>query len=119
MNPPQWVLPKNHAEIYQTVVAGLPNGLSIKTDAPLTTVMEIQSRAKTHETTAHFINFETKKRVGPFAVTVKRQFPAPVKSVTCFSPEKDEPVKIEFAEMGETVKFTVPEMGVYSMVVLG
>jgi hypothetical protein len=119
MNPPQWVLPKNHAEIYQTVVAGLPNGLSIKTDAPLTTVMEIQSRAKTHETIAHFINFETKKRVGPFAVTVKRQFPASVKYVTCFSPEKDEPVKVEFAEAGGVVKFTVPEMGVYSMVVVG
>jgi len=50
---------------------------------------------------------------------VRKQFPAPVKSVTCFSPEGDEPVKLEFAEAGGVVKFSVPEMGVYSMVVVG
>jgi hypothetical protein len=119
MNPPQWVLPKNHDDIYKTVVAGLPNGPSITTTAPLTTVMEIQARAKTQETIVHFINFESKKRLAPFAVSLKKQYPGPVKSVTCFSPETDEPVKLEFSEAGEAVRFTVPEMGVYAMVVLG
>jgi hypothetical protein len=37
----------------------------------------------------------------------------------CFSAERDEPVKLEFAEAGGMVKFTVPEMGVYAMVVVG
>jgi len=119
MNPPQWVLPKNAEDIYKTVVAAVPAGLSLTAEAPLTTVMEIQKRAATQETIAHFINFESKKRVGPFAVTVKKQFPASVKAVLCFSPEKDEPVKLEFAEAGGVVKFTVPEMGTYAMVVVG
>jgi len=81
--------------------------------------MELQRRVGSQEVIAHFINFETKKRVGVFAVTVKKQFPAPVKSVTCFSPEKDEAVTLEFVEAGGVVKFTLPEMGVYSMVVVG
>jgi hypothetical protein len=119
MNPPQWVLPKNAEDIYKTVVAAVPAGLSLTAEAPLTTVMEIQKRAATQETIAHFINFESKKRVGPFAVTVKKQFPASVKAVLCFSPEKDDPVKLEFAEAGGVVKFTVPEMGTYAMVVVG
>ncbi len=119
MNPPQWVLPKNAEEIYKAVVAAVPAGLSLTAEAPLTTVMEIQKRAASQETIAHFINFESKKRVGAFAVTVKKQFPAPVKSVTCYSPEKDEAVKLEFAEAEGVVKFTVPEMGVYAMVVVG
>jgi len=119
MNPPQWVLPKNAEEIYKVVVAAVPTGLSLTAEAPLTTVMEIQKRAASQETIAHFINFESKKRVGPFAVTVKKQFPASVKAVLCFSPEKDEPVKLEFAEAGGVVKFTVPEMGTYAMVVVG
>jgi hypothetical protein len=119
MNPPQWVLPKNAEEIYKAVVAAVPAGLSLTAEAPLTTVMEIQKRAASQETIAHFINFESKKRVGAFAVTVKKQFPAPVKSVTCYSPEKDEAVKLEFAEADGVVKFTVPEMGVYAMVVVG
>jgi len=119
MNPPQWVLPKNAEEIYKTVVSATPAGLSLTAEAPLTTVMELQKRAGSQEVIAHFINFETKKRVGAFAVSVRKQFPAPVKSVTCFSPEGDEPVKLEFAEAGGVVKFSVPEMGVYSMVVVG
>jgi hypothetical protein len=119
MNPPQWVLPKNHDEIYKAVIAGLPNGPSITTGAPLTTVMEIQAREKTQETIAHFINFESKKRVAPFAVSVKKQFGSPVKSVTYLSPETDEPVKLEFSAARDTVTFTVPEMGVYAMVVVG
>jgi predicted peroxiredoxin len=119
MNPPQWVLPKNAEEIYRTVAAGVPAGLSLTSDAPLTTVMEIQRRAATQETIAHFINFETKQRVAPFAASVKKQFPATVKSVTLFTPGKDEPVKLEFTESAGAVKFTVPEMGVYSMVVVG
>jgi len=31
------VLPQNHREIYQTIADSLPNGLSIQTEAPLTT----------------------------------------------------------------------------------
>jgi hypothetical protein len=119
MNPPQWVLPKNAEEIYKTVVAAVPAGLSVTAEAPLTTVMEIQRSEKTQETIAHFINFEAKKRLEAFAVKVKKQFPAPVKSVMCYSPETDEPVKLEFAEAGGVVKFSVPEMGVYAMVVVG
>ena len=119
MNPPQWVLPKNADEIYKAVVAAVPAGLSLTSEAPLTTAMELQRRVGSQEVIAHFINFETKKRVGVFAVTVKKQFPAPVKSVTCFSPEKDEAVTLEFVEAGGVVKFTLPEMGVYSMVAVG
>ena len=119
MNPPQWVLPKNAEEIYRAVAGAVTAGLSLTADAPLTTVMEIQRREKTQETIAHFINFESKKRVGPFAVTVKKQYAGAVKSVTCYSPEKDDPVKLEFAEAGGMVKFSVPSMGVYAMVVVG
>jgi hypothetical protein len=118
MNPPQWVLPKNHEEIYKAVADSLPKGLSLTTEAPLTTVMELLTREKSQETIAHFVNFEPKKRAGPFAVIVKKQFPAAVKQVACYSPETDEPVKLEFSEAGGTVKFTVPVMGVYAMVVL-
>jgi len=41
MSPAQWVLPKNHQEIYDAIAGGLPEGLSITTQAPLTTVMEL------------------------------------------------------------------------------
>jgi uncharacterized protein with GYD domain len=39
--------------------------------------------------------------------------------VMCYSPEHDDPAKVEFTEAGGSVKFTVPAMGVYAMVVVG
>ncbi len=118
MTPVQWVLPKNHREIYQAVVEALPKGLSITTEAPLTTVMELLNRPVTCETIAHFINFDRKNKLDPFHVTLHRQFPGRVKSVTCFSPDADDPIPLDFQESGESVIFTVPSMKLYSMIVV-
>jgi len=46
MSPAQWVLPQNHQEIYKTIADSLPSGLSIQTEAPLTTVMELLTRPR-------------------------------------------------------------------------
>ena len=118
MTPAQWVLPKNHREIYQTVVDALPNGLSITTEAPLTTVMELLNRPVSGETIAHFINFDRKTKLDPFRVTVRKQFPGRVKSVTSFSPDADDPLPLDFQESGQKVSFTVPSMNLYSMIVI-
>jgi Beta-galactosidase len=118
LSPSQWVLPKNHAEIYEQMLTVIPGGLSIHTEAPLTTVMELYTRASTRETIAHFINFERKSRTAPFAVTVRKQFAGSVKSVTCFTADENEPVDLHFEESGDAVKFTVPPMRVYAMVVV-
>ena len=118
MVPAQWVLPKNHQEIYKTIVTGMPNGLSITTEAPLTTMMELLTRAKTNETIAHFVNFDRENGIAPFEVTLRKQFPGATKSVTRFSPEADEPVNLSFKESGGSVTFTVPAMRTYSMIVV-
>ena len=118
MIPAQWVLPKNHQEIYESIVAAMPGGLSITTEAPLTTVMELLNRAQSNETIAHFINFDLQNALVPFAVTLRKQFPGPVKSVTCLSPDSDDPVNLSFREAGGAVNFTVPGMRTYSMIVV-
>ncbi|HVT89193.1 MAG TPA: alpha-amylase family protein [Tepidisphaeraceae bacterium] len=119
LNPPQWVLPRNHQEIYQTIVDGLPRGLSMSTDGPITMVSELLNRASTTETIAHFINFDRRAATAPFHVTLKKQYAGKVKAVTCFSPDADEPVSINFEESGDQVKFTVPATRLYSMIVVG
>jgi hypothetical protein len=118
MVPAQWVLPKNHEEIYNAIVGAMSGGLSITSEAPLTTVMELLNRAKTNETIAHFINFDRENGIGPFAVTLRKQFPGATKSVTCFSPEADGPVDLNFKESGGSVTFTVPAMRTYAMIVV-
>ena len=119
MTPAQWVLPKNHREIYQTVVDALPKGLSVTTEAPLTTVMEVLNRPATRETIVHFINFDRKNKLDPFRVTLRKQFPGLVNSVTCFSPDADDPLPLDFQESGESVIFTAPSTRLYSMIVVG
>jgi len=118
-SPPQWVLPQNHKEIYQAVSAGLPKGLSLTADAPLTTVAEIYARGETKETIVHFINFDRKTPPAPFAAKVKKQFPGAVKSVTHFSPDADDPVKLPFEESQGAVTFTAPATRLYSIIVIG
>ncbi|MGA2230029.1 MAG: beta-galactosidase [Tepidisphaeraceae bacterium] len=118
MDPAQWVLPKNHAEIYQAIASNLPGGASINSQAPLTTVMEMLVRAKTKETIVHFINFDKKTAPAPFGVDVKKQFPTPVKTVACYSAQTDEPVSLDFKESAGRVSFTVLATKVYAMVVI-
>jgi len=118
MSPPQWVLPRNHKEIYAKIVNGLPNGLSITSEAPLTTVVELLTRPPTRETIAHFINFDRDNDLDPFAVSIRKQFAGPVKSVALLSPATNDPVAVDYKESGDRVKFTVPAMGLYSMIVI-
>jgi hypothetical protein len=113
-----WVLPANHTEIYHTVLGALPEGLSIVTDAPLTTVMELVNRPEKRETLVHFVNFDQQTAPNTFDASIRRQYAAGVASVVCFSPEWDEPVKLSFSESNGQVKFTVPATPMYSMVVI-
>ncbi len=114
----QWVLPVNHEAIYQAVVSHLPQALSITTGAPLTTLMELYHREKSRESIVHFVNFDRQHRLAAFPVELKRIFPGRVKSVEFFSPEFDEPRSLEFSEERGRLKFRVPSMGLYSMVVV-
>jgi hypothetical protein len=119
MSPAQWVLPQNHREIYKTITDNLPNGLSIQTEAPLTTVVELLTRPETRETVAHFVNFDRQHQPMPFRVTVGKQLPGAVKSVVCFSPDADDPAPLEFEETAGHVSFVAPAMRLYSMIVIG
>jgi hypothetical protein len=118
MTPAQWVLPKNHEAIGQTVVDGLPRGLSIETGAPLTTVMDLLTRPATRETMVHFVNFNRTSPLTPFSATVRKQFSGPVKSVICLSPDRDQTLPLTFQETGDRVTFTVPDTKLYAMVVI-
>ena len=118
MSPTQWILPKNHEEIYRAIAGAVPGGLSIISEAPLTTVMELMVRAKTREVIVHFVNFDRGKSLAPFAVDVKNQFPSSVKTVACYSPDADDPVNLDFNESGGRAKFTVPATRVYAMIVI-
>ncbi len=118
MSPPEWVLPKNHHEIYTAIVSNLPQGLSITTAAPLTTVLELLKRPETQETIVHFVNFDRKNPLAPFPVTLQKQYASQVKSVTCFSPEADDPQPVGFQESSGQVRFIVPRTQLYAMIVL-
>ncbi len=118
MTPAQWVLPKNHEAINRAVVEGLPKGLSIESGAPLTTVMDLLTRPASRETLVHFVNFDRANPLAPFAVTLRKQFSGPVKSVNCLSPERDQPLPLNFQEAGDRVTFTIPATKRYALLVI-
>jgi hypothetical protein len=116
--PSQWVLPKNHVALHDALIKAIPDGLTITTDAPLTTVMEILRRPESQETILHFVNFDTRNRLAAFAVRLRREHGAMTHSVTCFNPDQDDPIKIAFSEDHEVLKFEVPSLTTYGMVVI-
>jgi hypothetical protein len=116
--PSRWVLPTNHYDIFHAISDNLADGLSIETEGPLTTVMELLNRPKTNETIIHFINFEKDTKLSPFRVRLKKQYDGKVKSVSFYSPEFDDPQKVDFTEEDGKVTFTVPPMKMYSMIVV-
>jgi hypothetical protein len=118
MTPAQWVLPRNHEELYRNIVDNLPRRLSLTSDAPLTTVMELVTRPSNRETIIHFVNFDRERPVGAFRVTVRKQFSDDIKSVQCFSLEADHPVSLPFQESDSHVTFTVPALKLYAMLVV-
>jgi len=117
-SPPQWVLPDNHQEIYRAVLAALPQGPSLTTEAPLTMVAELYRRPESRETILHCINFDRKTSAAAFSATVRKQFPGAVKSVTCYSPDADDPAPVPFHESSGNVAFTVPPTRLYAMLVI-
>jgi len=118
INPSQWVLPSNHREIHQAIVRSLPHELSLTISTSLTTVLEILNRPETHETMVHFVNFDPNSKPAPIEVSMRTQFPGRVASVTCLSPDADDPVVLAFQEKEGRVNFTVPAVRLYSLVVL-
>ncbi|HUQ93401.1 MAG TPA: hypothetical protein VM120_17090 [Bryobacteraceae bacterium] len=116
--PSEWTLPRNHQEIYRAIADHLPRGLSVRTEAPLTTVMEVLNRPVTRETILHFVNFDQEKPTVPFPVNLKKQNAAGVKSVTHFSPDVDDAKPLQFKETPDVVTFTAPATRLYAMVVV-
>lgn len=114
----QWVLPPNHEEIINAITRHLPEGPSLRAEVPLTTVAEILNREKSRETIVHFVNYEQGKKLDPFRVELKPQFKGRVSKVEMFVPEFDQPGKLEFSMEEGKLVFTVPEMGMYSMIVV-
>jgi hypothetical protein len=114
----QWVLPTNHADIFKTISDALPKGFSLTTEAPLTTVAELVSRPKNRETIAHFVNFDRQNPLPPFAAVIRKQFAGPIKSVTCFSPDLNDPIPLAFNESGDIASLTIPATRVYLMTVM-
>jgi hypothetical protein len=116
--PTQWVLPKNHGQIVRTLRNHLPNGLSLTTGAPVTVAAELVKKSATQETIVHFVNYDEGRRVGPFPVDLKPQFSGPIRSLDLYSSELDDPLSLQYVQEGNRVKFEMPDMGMYAMVVV-
>jgi len=116
---PDWVLPRNHVAIRDAVVNNLAQPLSAVADAPLTAVMEIVNRPASNETMLHFVNFDAGGPTPRFSVRLRSQYAGrKVSSVEVFTPENDDPKKLEFTERAGEIAFTAPPLKRYSMIVV-
>ncbi len=114
-----WVLPRNHDAIFHAVADNLREPLSLTTDAPLTTILELLNRPESKETIVHCINFDPRHPPASFTVRVKNQYAGlKTTSVTLLSAEFDDPKPLAFTEEQGNIVFKVPPMKVHAIAVI-
>jgi hypothetical protein len=112
-----WPGYRNHEAIYRAIAGNVR--LSLETEAPTTTVVELLNRPAGKETILHAVNFDAHKPPAPFSIKVKTQHPeAKAASVTLLSAEFDDPRLLAFTEEGGSIRFTMPSMKVHEMAVI-
>jgi hypothetical protein len=75
-------------------------------------------REASRETIAHIINFDRQHVLQPFRVRLRKQFAGPVKSVTCYSPDQDDPAIVKFEESDAQISLMAPSTRLYAMIVV-
>lgn len=116
--PSDWVLPANHVAIFHAIADHVARGLSLRTTAPDTVVMELLDRPGSNETLVHAVNFDSAHPTKPYVLKLATRGHGRAQSVQLFSPDADEPVALPFTEGAEGVTVTVPSLRLYDMVVI-
>ena len=113
-----WQLPLNAAELVEQVRWAARGPLSIEVEGPSTLVAELTRQAD-GALAVHLLNFDAAKSpaVRHVGVTVTDEGRRVVSEITVLSPDRAEE-RVGFAAAGGLVKFTVPEVETYDLVLI-
>jgi hypothetical protein len=113
-----WKLPKNYEELVEAVRWAAREELSVKVEAPLWVTMELAEQQSTGTWLLHLLNFKTAEPVRDIGVELRIPEGMRLREAVLESPDGAPRQVLDLSAREGTVRFTVPKLHVYDLVVL-
>ncbi|MEM2465493.1 MAG: beta-galactosidase [Candidatus Bathyarchaeia archaeon] len=115
--PSQWKLPVNWYELVEAIEWASGNNISLKVYAPLTVVAELSMKVDKSQMILHLVNFG-KNILKDITVNLKIPSRRKVKEIVLLSPDFEEKIPIEYAEIKDGIMFKIPKLMMYDLTVI-
>jgi hypothetical protein len=114
-----WHLPRNADEVLAAIrdASGAPFAVEFE-GAPLTTAMELTEKKDGGERVLHYINYKVGTVADPVGVRLAVPEGRKVTRVEVLSPDREASEPIPFQQDGTRVKFRMPRLETYNLVVM-
>jgi hypothetical protein len=113
-----WKLPKNDAELVEALRWAAREEFSVKVEAPLWVTMELAEQQSTGTWLLHLLNFKTAEPVRDIGVELRIPEGMRLREAVLESPDGVPRQVLDLSAREGTVRFTVPKLHVYDLVVL-
>lgn len=111
------MLPENRAELLEAVRWAAGGPLQVEVKAPETVTMSLYVQP-TGSRILHLVNYDDGNPVSNIGISLQLPAAKRVDSVKLLSPDFEGARTIDFEQSGHTARFTIPELQVYSLVVV-
>jgi hypothetical protein len=112
------MLPENRAELLEAVLWTANSPLTVEVKAPETVTMSLYSQP-TGRHILHLVNYDVEHPVNNIEVALRLSQSSGAGSVKMLSPDIEGAKNITAEQRGQVVRFTVPRLEAYSMLVIG
>ena len=120
MTSQYWKLPKNWEDLIAALRWAAAGDLPLEVKAPLTVTAELLEQKDRGRLLVHLLNYDAAHRAQVGRIEVSLRLPAgrSVSQAFALSPEETEPRPLSATVRGGRALFTLPHLGVYSLVVV-
>lgn len=112
------MLPENRAELLEAVHWAAGEPLTVEVKAPETVTMSLYSQP-TGRHILHLVNYDVEHPVNNIEINLRLPKSSGARSVRMLSPDAEGAKSLVAEQNGQAIRFTVPRLEVYSMLVIG
>jgi hypothetical protein len=113
-----WKLPRNEEELLEAVRWAAREEFLVKVNAPLWVTMELAEQQGTGTWLLHLLNFKTKEPLKDIVVEVRIPAGRRLREAVLEAPEGVSRQVLQVSGRTGAVRFTVPELSVYGLIIL-
>lgn len=116
-NSVQMNLPENHEQLVDAVRWAIGGEFGVRVDAPSTVVINLLAKKDQGQIMLHMVNFR-QDSLEEIPVELILEDGVKAVSIEQITGENPEKVKVEFTQQGRSLEFKVPELRLYTMLII-